>query len=95
MRMMDSTQEVTGPINLGNPAEFSILEIAQMIIEMTGSRSKIVHLPLPQDDPKQRRPDIGMAQRILGWSPGIPLKEGLQRTIAYFERVVAEGKLER
>ena len=95
MRMMDSTQEVTGPINLGNPAEFSILEIAQMIIEMTGSRSKIVHLTLPQDDPKQRRPDIGMAQGILGWSPGIPLKEGLQRTIAYFERVVAEGKLER
>ena len=64
-----------------------------MIIEMTGSRSKIVHLPLPQDDPKQRRPDIGMAQRILGWSSGIPPKEGLQRTIAYFERVVAEGKL--
>ena len=95
MRMMDSTQEVTGPINLGNPAEFSILEIAQMIIEMTGSRSKIVHLTLPQDDPKQRRPDIGMAQGILGWSPTIPLKEGLQRTIAYFERVVAEGKLER
>ena len=95
MRMMDSAQEVTGPINLGNPAEFSILEIAQMIIEMTGSRSKIVYLPLPQDDPKQRRPDIGIAQRILGWSPGIPLKEGLKRTIAYFERVVAEGKLER
>ena len=94
MRMMDTPPEVTGPINLGNPAELSILEIAQTIIEFIGSRSKIVHLPLPEDDPKQRRPDISTAQRILGWSPGIPLTEGLSRTIAYFESFVAEGNLD-
>ena len=93
-RMMDSPQEVTGPINLGNPAEYSILEIAQKVIELTGSRSKIVHLALPEDDPKQRRPDIGAAERTLDWRPGIPLTEGLPKTIAYFEKIVAEGKLE-
>ena len=65
-----------------------------MIIELTGSRSKIVHLPLPEDDPKQRRPDISAAERILDWRPGIPLMEGLPKTIAYFEKIVAEGKLE-
>ena len=93
-RMMDSAQEVTGPINLGNPAEYSILEIAEMVIELTGSRSKIVHLPLPEDDPKQRRPDISAAERTLDWRPGIPLTEGLPKTIAYFEKIVAEGILE-
>ncbi len=67
---------MTGPINLGNPAEFTILEIAQKIIELTGSRSKIVHLPLPEDDPKQRRPDIGAAERILGWRPTMISKMG-------------------
>ena len=92
-RMMDSPQEVTGPINLGNPAEYSILEIARKVIELTGSRSKIVHHALPQDDPKQRRPDIGAAERTLDWRPGIPLTEGLPKTIAYFEKIVAEGKL--
>jgi UDP-glucuronate decarboxylase len=93
MRMMDSAEGVTGPINLGNPAELTILEIAQMVIELIGSRSKIVNLPLPEDDPRQRRPDISIAQRILAWSPATPLKEGLNNTIAYFEKVVAEGKL--
>jgi UDP-glucuronate decarboxylase len=93
MRMMDSAQDVTGPINLGNPAELTILEIAQMVIELIGSRSKIVHLPLPEDDPRQRRPDIDAAERILDWRPGIALAEGLPKTIAYFEKVVAEGKL--
>ena len=93
-RMMDSAQEVTGPINLGNPAEYSILEIARKVIELTGSRSKIVHLALPEDDPKQRRPDIDAAERTLDWRPGIPLTEGLPKTIAYFEKIVAEGKLE-
>ena len=93
-RMMDSPQEVTGPINLGNPAEYSILEIARKVIELTGSRSKIVHLALPEDDPKQRRPDIDAAERTLDWRPGIPLTEGLPKTIAYFEKIVAEGKLE-
>ena len=93
-RMMDSAQDVTGPINLGNPAEYSILEIARKVIELTGSRSKIVHLDLPEDDPKQRRPDIDAAERTLDWRPGIPLTEGLPKTIAYFEKIVAEGKLE-
>jgi UDP-glucuronate decarboxylase len=93
-RMMDSPQQVTGPINLGNPAEYSILEIAQKVIELTGARSKIVHLALPEDDPKQRRPDIEAAERTLDWRPSIPLTEGLPKTIAYFEKIVAEGKLE-
>ncbi len=84
---------MTGPINLGNPAELTILEIAQMVIELIGSRSKIVHLPLPEDDPRQRRPDICAAERILDWRPGIALAEGLPKTIAYFEKVVAEEKL--
>ena len=92
--MMDSAPEVTGPINLGNPAEYSILEIARKVIELTGSRSKIVHLDLPEDDPKQRRPDIDAAERTLDWRPGISLTEGLPKTIAYFEKIVAEGKLE-
>ena len=92
-RMMDSAQDLTGPVNLGNPTEHTILEIAQMIIELTGSRSQIVHLELPEDDPKQRRPDISTAERLLDWRPAISLAEGLPKTIAYFERVVAEEKL--
>ena len=95
MKMMDSPSDVTGPINLGNPGEFSILEIARTVLDLTGSRSKIVHRPLPEDDPKQRRPDISEADRVLGWRPTVPFKEGLKTTIAYFEKVVAEGKLER
>jgi len=95
MKMMDSPSDVTGPLNLGNPGEFSILEIARTVLDLTGSRSKIVHRPLPEDDPKQRRPDISEADRVLGWRPTVPFKEGLKRTIAYFEKVVAEGKLER
>ena len=92
-RMMDSAQDLTGPVNLGNPTEHTILEIAKMIIELTGSRSQIVHLELPEDDPKQRRPDISAAERLLDWRPAISLAEGLPKTIAYFERVVAEEKL--
>jgi UDP-glucuronate decarboxylase len=95
MKMMDSPSDVTGPINLGNPGEFSILEIARTVLDLTGSRSKIVHRPLPEDDPKQRRPDISEADRVLGWRPTVPFKEGLKTTIAYFEKVVTEGKLER
>ena len=95
MKMMDTSSEITGPVNLGNPGEFTILEIAQTILELTGSRSKIVHRPLPEDDPRQRRPDISKAERVLGWSPSVPFETGLQATIAYFESVVAEGKLAR
>jgi UDP-glucuronate decarboxylase len=95
MKMMDSPSDVTGPINLGNPGEFSILEIARTVLDLTGSRSKMVHRPLPEDDPKQRRPDISEADRVLGWRPTVPFKEGLKTTIAYFEKLVAEGKHER
>lgn len=95
IKMMDSATEVTGPLNLGNPEEFTILEIARTILDLTGSRSKLVHRPLPEDDPRQRRPDISEAERVLGWSPTIPFNKGLQATIAYFEGIVAEGKLER
>ena len=95
MRMMDAPNEITGPVNLGNPAELSILEIAQTVLDLTGSRSKIVHRPLPQDDPKQRRPDISEADRVLGWRPTVPLREGLSRTIAYFEEMLADEQLKR
>ena len=95
MRMMDTPNDITGPVNLGNPAEFSILEIAQTVLDLTGSRSRIVHRPLPQDDPKQRRPDISEADRVLGWRPTVPLREGLSRTIAYFEEMLADEQLKR
>ena len=76
-------------MNIGNPNEFTIAELADMVISLTGSRSEIVRRPLPQDDPVQRRPDISLAQEKLGWAPTVPLKEGLQRTIAYFEKCLA------
>ena len=94
-RMMDTPNQITGPVNLGNPAEFSILEIAQTVLDLTGSRSRVVHRPLPQDDPKQRRPDISEADRIIGWRPTVHLKEGLSRTIAYFEEMLADEQLKR
>src|SRR5262245_626740 len=85
VRLMATPDDVTGPINIGNPGEFSILDLATQVIDLTGSRSRIVHRPMPQDDPRQRRPDISKANDLLGWSPCTPLKEGLQRTIDYFE----------
>ena len=88
--MMDSSEEVTGPINIGNPIEFTILEIAKKIISLTGSSSKIVRLPLPEDDPKQRRPDIQRARDTLGWEPGIGLEDGLLRTIEYFQTLLSQ-----
>jgi len=87
---MDTPANVTGPVNIGNPDEFSILELAQMVIHLVGSRSKIVHGPLPDDDPKQRQPDISRARELLGWKPHVAIKEGLTRTIAYFERLLSE-----
>jgi UDP-glucuronate decarboxylase len=90
MRMMEK-DGVTGPVNLGNPGEFTILELAEQVIRKIGSRSKIVHRPLPQDDPLQRRPDISLAENELGWRPTIPLSEGLDRTISYFRTVLAEA----
>lgn len=88
VRLMDSADEFTGPVNLGNPGEFSILELAEKVIEMTGSKSQIVHKPLPHDDPKQRQPDIGLARRELGWEPGTVLEQGLKPTIAYFDELL-------
>jgi UDP-glucuronate decarboxylase len=84
MALMRSGPEVTGPINLGNPGEFTMLELAEKTIQLTGSRSKIIHVPLPEDDPKQRQPDISLAKSKLHWQPKVPLEEGLQRTIEYF-----------
>ena len=91
VRLMESPTDVTGPINLGNPGEFTIRELAEMTIEMTGSKSTLTFLPLPQDDPKQRRPDISLAQQRLGWQPTVPLRDGLSQTIAYFDRLLAGG----
>jgi len=90
VRLMNSPKEVTGPINIGNPNEFTILELAQRILAITGSKSKLIEKPLPEDDPKQRQPDIELAQRVLGWRPAIQLEEGLRLTIAYFEALLLE-----
>jgi UDP-glucuronate decarboxylase len=84
--LMKTDVDVTGPINIGNPAEFTMIELAQLITKLTNSSSPIEHLPLPEDDPKQRQPDITLARNMLGWKPKIPLEEGLKKTIAYFER---------
>ncbi len=88
-RMMNSRDGFTGPVNLGNPGEFTMLELADKILELTGSKSKIVYRPLPQDDPMQRKPVIDLAEKELGWKPVVMLEEGLKRTIAYFERRLA------
>lgn len=87
--LMDSPEDVTGPVNLGNPGEFTMLELAEKVIALTGSKSKLVHRPLPGDDPKQRRPDISLAGSLLGWKPEIMLEEGLKRTIDYFKGVIS------
>ena len=84
MRLMCSPDDFTGPVNLGNPGEFTILELAQKVIALTGSKSTLVHKPLPSDDPTQRKPDISLALRVLGWSPKVQLDDGLPRAIAYF-----------
>jgi UDP-glucuronate decarboxylase len=89
--LMHTTDDVTGPINLGNPGEFTILELAEMIINLTNSSSRIIHQPLPQDDPKQRQPDISSATNKLGWKPKVALREGLLKTIAYFEQIVSRS----
>jgi UDP-glucuronate decarboxylase len=86
LRMMDSADEVRGPINLGNPGEFTMLQLAEEVIALTGSKSKVVHRELPQDDPKQRRPDIARAKELLNWEPKIALRDGLRKTITYFDR---------
>ena len=88
-KLMQSPEGVVGPINLGNPGEFTIVELARKVIAMTGSSSKIIHRPLPMDDPRQRKPDISQAHEVLNWAPKTPLEEGLGRTIAYFEDLLS------
>lgn len=87
-RMMNSREGFTGPVNLGNPVEFTMLELAEKIIGLTGSKSTVVYKPLPSDDPTQRKPVIELAEKELGWRPDIMLEEGLRRTIQYFEQVL-------
>jgi UDP-glucuronate decarboxylase len=93
IRMMNSDDSFLGPVNIGNPHEFTMLELAQAVIELTGSNSEIVHMPLPQDDPKQRQPDISLAkEKLQGWEPKIQLREGLITTIAYFDDLLKNSK---
>lgn len=88
IRMMNSAEDFTGPVNIGTPVEFTIMDLARTVIGMTGSASRIVFRELPQDDPSQRRPDITLARAKLGWEPLVPLADGLERTIAYFRKVI-------
>lgn len=90
VRLMQAGDDVTGPINIGNPVEFSMLQLAQQVLDLTGSKSRVVHKPLPQDDPKQRQPDISKAEQLLGWKPAITLQEGLKKTISYFDALLRE-----
>jgi UDP-glucuronate decarboxylase len=88
LRTMDTPADFTGPVNIGNPGEFTMIELAEMVLHLTGSKSKLVKQPLPQDDPKQRQPDIELAKSTLGWEPKVSLEDGLKETIAYFKRLL-------
>jgi UDP-glucuronate decarboxylase len=90
IRLMNTPQDVTGPINLGNSEEFTIMQLASLVIELTGSRSRIVHRPRPQDDPGRRRPDISKAGDLLNWAPRTKLSEGLMNTISYFAKMLTD-----
>jgi len=89
IRLMETDDGVVGPVNLGNPEEFTIRQLAEIVVDITCSASKIVHRPLPTDDPKQRQPEISKAQELLGWRPTVPLRAGLTKTAAYFEELLA------
>jgi UDP-glucuronate decarboxylase len=91
VRLMAMPADFSGPVNLGNPGEFTIAELAELVLEITGSRSGIVRPPLPQDDPRQRRPDISLARQTLGWEPKVALREGLERTVAYLDALLASS----
>ena len=91
MAMMATGHEVTGPINLGNPGEFTIAELAEMVCDIVGASATIDRKPLPSDDPRQRKPDITQAEKLLGWQPRTPLREGLTKTIAYFDDLLRRG----
>ena len=90
VRLMDTREEFIGPVNLGNPGEFTILELAEKVLELTDSQSKLIFRPLPEDDPMQRQPDITLAKKELGWEPKIPLEKGLVKTISYFDQLLKE-----
>ncbi len=92
IRLMATPDDFTGPMNLGNPDEFTIRELAEKIIALTGSKSRLINTPLPQDDPRQRRPDIHLARDVLDWEPAIKLEEGLKHTITYFDKMVRDGQ---
>jgi len=93
VRLMATPKTVTGPINIGNPAEFTILDLAKMVIELTNSGSRIVHRPLPEGDPKQRQPDVSRAKEVLDWAPRTPLRDGLAPTIGYFDRLLGDPQV--
>lgn len=86
--MMNSAKKLTGPINLGNPSEYTMLELAECVLRLTNSKSKLLHLPLPEDDPKQRKPDISLAEENLNWTPRVCLEDGLRETVSYFEKMI-------
>ena len=88
LRMMDTPADFTGPMNIGNPGEFTMVELAEKVLTLAGSRSKLVFEPLPADDPKQRQPDIGLARATIGWEPEVALEDGLKETIAYFRKLL-------
>jgi UDP-glucuronate decarboxylase len=88
VRTMNTGSEFTGPINIGNPTEFTMLELAELVLKLTKSKSKIVNQPLPQDDPRQRKPDIRLAKEVLEWGPKVSLEDGLRETISYFKKVI-------
>jgi len=92
LKMMGTREDFLGPVNIGNPGEFTIRELAEKVIDLTGSKSKLVFMPLPQDDPMQRKPDISLAKKELGWEPKIKLEEGLKKTIAYFDQLLRNEK---
>ena len=91
VQLMDSADNVTGPMNLGKPGEFTILELAKKVIELSNSRSEVIFMPLPADDPRQRRPDITLSREVLGWEPKVELEEGLKKTIAYFDELLSSA----
>ena len=93
IRLMATPTDVTGPVNIGNPTEFKIVELAQMTLDLVGSRSRLVRRPLPEDDPQRRQPDISPAGELLGWKPRVALKDGLISTVAYFERLLSDPNL--